>query len=73
MDADEKASFAYGGQRASKRKGIERSLLNGVTYLKPPGSCHTKWPPSASSAATRCMAAQGLRERENAALVRTAS
>ena len=40
MDADEKASFAYGGQRARPKKGIERSLLNGVTYLKPPARPH---------------------------------
>ena len=44
MEADEKASFAFGGQRARPRKNIERQLLSGVTYLKPPGSCLTRWP-----------------------------
>ena len=55
MDADEKASFAYGGQRASKRKGIERSLLNGVTYLKPPGSCRTKYPDLGINVEVECL------------------
>lgn len=44
MDADEKKSFSFGGQRARPRKGIERQPLMGVTFLKPPGSCLTRWP-----------------------------
>ena len=55
MDADEKASFAYGGQRARPRKGIERSLLNGVTYLKPPGSCRTKYPDLGINVEVECL------------------
>ena len=44
MDPEEKKSFAFGGQRARPRKGIERKLLADATFLKPPGSCLTKYP-----------------------------
>ena len=41
---EEKASFKWGGTRARPRKKIERVMKKGETYLKPPGSCLTKWP-----------------------------
>ena len=44
MEPDEKKSFSFGGKRARPRKGIERQMLEGATYLKPPGSCLTRWP-----------------------------
>jgi hypothetical protein len=44
ISQEEKGSFNWGGQRARPRKGIERSLLADKTFLKPPGSCMSKWP-----------------------------
>eukprot|EP00965_Chrysotila_dentata_P065366 2166366-Pleurochrysis_carterae.AAC.2 len=42
--AEEAASFRFGGTRARPRKGIEATFITGQTYLKPPGSCLSKWP-----------------------------
>jgi hypothetical protein len=55
MDADEKASFNFGGTRARPRKGIERQMLSGVTYLKPPGSCLTRWPGVGITVQVECL------------------
>ena len=44
---DEKDTFKFGGVRARPRKKIERKLLAGATYLKPPGSCLSKVPGAA--------------------------
>ena len=41
---EEAASFRWGGQRARPRKGIEKITKKKETYLKPPGSCNSKWP-----------------------------
>jgi len=41
---EEIASFRFGGKRARPRKGIEGTVVSGQTYLKPPGSCGTRWP-----------------------------
>jgi hypothetical protein len=43
-DAEELASFTWGGQRARPRKGIELVMKKDATYLKPPGSLLSKWP-----------------------------
>ncbi len=55
MDDAERTSFAYGGQRARPRKGIERKMLSGVTYLKPPGSCLTRWPGKGVTIEVECL------------------
>jgi hypothetical protein len=44
MSDEEKASFRFCGQRARPRKKIEAAPLVGQTYLKPPGSCKSRWP-----------------------------
>ena len=36
-------SHARGWTRARPRKGIEGTVVSGQTYLKPPGSCNTRW------------------------------
>ena len=41
--AEEAASLKLRGQRARPRKKIEYAPVRDVTYLKPPGSCNTKW------------------------------
>lgn len=43
MTPEEAKSFLWGGVRARPRKKIERAPLTGQTYLKPPGSCQSKW------------------------------
>ena len=43
MSAEELASFTFEGQRARPRKKIEYAPIRNTTYLKPPGSCNTKW------------------------------
>ena len=43
MTDEERASFIWGGTRARPRKGIERVLKSNETFLKPPGSCQTKF------------------------------
>ena len=43
MSDEEKASFEFRGQRARPRKKIEYAPIKNTTYLKPPGSCNTKW------------------------------
>lgn len=40
---EEAASFEWGGTRARPRKKIEKVMKKGATYLKPPGSCNSKW------------------------------
>ena len=42
--AEEMASFRFGGTRARPRKKIAGTVVTGQTYLKPPGSCLTRWP-----------------------------
>ena len=42
-DAEEVASFSWGGVQARPRKGQLRVARKGETYLKPPGSCGSKW------------------------------
>ena len=42
-DAEEVASFSWGGVQARPRKNQLRVARKGETYLKPPGSCGTKW------------------------------
>jgi len=46
---EEAQSFTWGGTAARPRRNIERSPLKGETFLKPPGSCQTKWPSTAIS------------------------
>jgi len=41
---DEKSSFIWGGTRARPRKKITRQLKSGAIFLKPPGSCLSKFP-----------------------------
>ena len=43
-EPEEVASYTWGGQRARPRKGIEGTTKRDETYLKPPGSCLTKYP-----------------------------
>ena len=43
MTPEEAKSFLWGGVRARPRKKIERAPVSDQTYLKPPGSCGTKW------------------------------
>ena len=40
---EEAASFEWGGTRARPRKKIEKVVKKNATYLKPPGSCNSKW------------------------------
>ena len=40
---EEKDSFQFRGQRARPRKKIEYLPRRGELYLKPPGSCNTRW------------------------------
>ena len=51
---EEKASYQWGGQRARPRKKIERVMKTDATYLKPPGSCMTKWPTLGISVDIEC-------------------
>jgi len=53
-DAAEAASYRWGGQRARPRRGIEGAPKRGETYLKPPGSCKTKWPKLGISVEVEC-------------------
>ena len=46
---EEAQSFTWGGTAARPRRNIERSPLKGETFLKPPGSCQTKWPSTSIS------------------------
>ena len=41
--AEEAASFEWGGTRARPRKKIEKVVKKDAVYLKPPGSCNSKW------------------------------
>ena len=43
LSPEEAASFELRGQRARPRKKIEYAPVRNTTYLKPPGSCNTKW------------------------------
>ena len=54
MNPEEKASFIWGGTRARPRKGIERALKTGATFLKPPGSCGTKYPGTSVGVEIEC-------------------
>lgn len=40
---EEAASFEWGGTRARPRKKIEAVVKKDAVYLKPPGSCNSKW------------------------------
>lgn len=52
---EEATSFSWGGTAARPRRNIERVPLKGQTFLKPPGSCQTKWPStSISVSVTAC-------------------
>jgi hypothetical protein len=44
ISPEETASFRFGGHRARPRKGIEAKTVSGEVYLKPPGSCLSRWP-----------------------------
>ena len=57
---DEKSSFIWGGQRARPRKGIERVMRTGETYLKPPGSCNTKHAPVSICVEVECCDGCGI-------------
>ena len=46
---EEAQSFTWGGTAARPRRNIERAPLKGETFLKPPGSCQTKWPSTSIS------------------------
>ena len=52
--ADELASFKFGGTRARPRKGIEGKTVRNETYLKPPGSCGSKWTKQGVSISVQC-------------------
>ena len=54
ISQEERDSFTFGGQRARPRKGIERKMLEDQTYLKPPGSCLTKYPDAGVNVAVEC-------------------
>lgn len=54
MSDEEKASFIWGGTRARPRKGIERVLKTGETFLKPPGSCQSKFPGTSVGVEIEC-------------------
>ena len=43
MSAEELASFEFKGVRARPRKKIEYAPIKHATYLKPPGSCNSRW------------------------------
>jgi len=45
---EEIASFKFGGTCARPRKGIAAVPKKNAVYLKPPGSCNTKWAPDIS-------------------------
>ena len=47
--SEEAQSFTWGGTAARPRRNIERVPLKGQTFLKPPGSCQTKWPSTSIS------------------------
>ena len=46
---EEAQSFTWGGTAARPRRNIERVPLKAQTFLKPPGSCQTKWPATSIS------------------------
>ena len=52
--AEEAASFRWGGQRARPRKGIVEAPRRGETYLKPPGSCKSRWADVGISVEVEC-------------------
>ncbi len=54
VSAEEAASFRWGGTRARPRKKIEANWLKEQTYLKPPGSCKTKFPSQGISVEVEC-------------------
>ena len=49
---EELESMRFAGQRARPRKGLEYAPRRDETYLKPPGSCNTRWAPEAPCART---------------------
>ena len=54
--AEEIASLRFGGTRARPRKGIEAVTVTGKTFLKPPGSCLTRWPGLGVAVEVECCA-----------------
>lgn len=52
--AEEAASFEWGGTRARPRKKIEKVVKQNATYLKPPGSCNSKWKDVSVSISIEC-------------------
>ena len=54
--AEEIASLRFGGTRARPRKGIEAVKVTGKTFLKPPGSCLTRWPGLGVAVEVECCA-----------------
>ncbi len=52
--AEEAKSFQLLGQRARPRKKIEYAPIRKATYLKPPGSCQTRWPETSISVEIAC-------------------
>ena len=54
--AEDIASLRFGGTRARPRKGIEGVTVTGQTYLKPPGSCLTRWPGLGVAVEVECCA-----------------
>ena len=53
-EAEEAASYRWCGQRARPRRKIEYDPKRNETYLKPPGSCKTKWPDVGISVEVEC-------------------
>ena len=51
---EEVATFTWGGQRARPRKKIEAAFVKNETYLKPPGSCNTRFPSESVSISIEC-------------------
>jgi hypothetical protein len=51
---EEAASFEWGGTRARPRKKIEKVVKQNATYLKPPGSCNSKWTDVSVSISIEC-------------------
>lgn len=54
MSDEEKGSFRFGGQRARPRKNIAGSTLSGEVYVKPPGSCLSRWPEAGINVEVEC-------------------
>eukprot|EP00316_Scyphosphaera_apsteinii_P024337 CAMPEP_0119299856 /NCGR_PEP_ID=MMETSP1333-20130426/1861_1 /TAXON_ID=418940 /ORGANISM="Scyphosphaera apsteinii, Strain RCC1455" /LENGTH=326 /DNA_ID=CAMNT_0007301431 /DNA_START=29 /DNA_END=1009 /DNA_ORIENTATION=- len=51
---EELDSFSFCGQRARPRRGIEAKFKEGETYLKPPGSCKSRWTQSSIGIEVEC-------------------